>query len=85
MRSFVEGTILHGGLNLLQTILLDTTPGDGKERLVKTMQRSNRSSYIPLAEFEGILGEADDARRQGQAPRCPSAGTTPTGRRWPGQ
>lgn len=36
-RNFVEGTVLHGSLGLLQTILLDTTPEDKTERLVALM------------------------------------------------
>lgn len=65
-RNFVEGTVLHGGLGLLQTILLDTTPEDNTERLVALMQRSIKSSYIPLAGFEGVLGEyaSDEMRRR---------------------
>jgi len=59
--------MLHGGLALLKTVLLDTTPEDSdQDRLVATMQRSIASSYIPLDGLEGIFGEAVQRRRRQQ-------------------
>lgn len=72
-RNFVEGTILHGGLGLLKAILLDTTLENDKERLVTAMQRSIKSSYIPLSPSEGILSEMRQAQQRQQAPSARDA------------
>lgn len=76
----MEGTVLHGGLGLLQTILLDTKPEDDREQLVALMQDSIASSYTPLAEFEGAFGETAQSYRRQEAP---SAGDALTARRAP--
>lgn len=76
----MEGTVLHGGLGLLQTILLDTKPENDRERLVALMRDSIASSHTPLTEFEGAFGLTAQSHRRQEAP---STGDALTARRAP--
>lgn len=58
---------MRGGLKLLSTTLFDARIRD-KERLVSLMQQSIVSSYAPISEYEGVLGESQQTRRREQDP-----------------
>lgn len=63
LRNYLEVITIHGGLDLLYIILVDLKPND-REILVRIMQRSIVSSYIPSTppwEFSAMLSRTSGA------------------------
>lgn len=68
-RDYLEGTALHGGLQLLyEIIFLYNIPPNNPELLVGKMQSSIISSDIPIDTGEGILGLRHQEDRRQRTP-----------------